>query len=54
MGSVDHLAAVGFSPILTYWFAGVLGRHLRRKLRWRVQRDTSVGADRSGSTDKPN
>ena len=42
------------SPILTYWLAGVLGRFLRRKLRWRMSRDASVGADRSESTDKPN
>ena len=48
------VAAVGLSPILTCWFAGVLGRSLRRKLRWRAQRDASVGADRSASTDKPN
>ena len=36
MGSVDIVAGVGLSPILTYSFAGVLGRSLRRKLRWRV------------------
>jgi hypothetical protein len=48
------VAAVGLSPILTYWFAGILGRSLRRKLRLRAQRDASIGADRSESTDKPN
>jgi hypothetical protein len=48
------VTAFGLSPILTYWFAGVLGRYLRRKLPWRVQTDVSVGADRPGSTDKAN
>jgi hypothetical protein len=32
------VAAVGLSPILTYWLAGVLGRFLRRKLWRRAQR----------------
>jgi hypothetical protein len=48
------VAAVGLSPILTYWFAGVLGQSLRRKLRRRAQRDASAGTDPSRSTDRPN
>jgi hypothetical protein len=48
------VAAVGLSPILTYWFAGVLGRFLRRKVRRRGQRDDAVGTDPSGPTDRPN
>ena len=46
------VAAVGLSPILAFWLAGVLGRFLRRKLWPRAQRGTSVVADRSGSTRK--
>ena len=48
------VAAVGLSPILTYWFAGVLGRFLRRKMRRRAQRVASVGTDPSEPTDRPN
>jgi hypothetical protein len=47
------VAAIGLSPILTYWLTGVLGRFLRRT-RWHMSRDASVGADRSESTDEPN
>ena len=48
------VAAVGPSPILTYWFAGVLDRSLRRKLRRRAQRDDSAGTDPSRPSDRPN
>jgi hypothetical protein len=49
------LATVGLGPVLTYWSAGILGRSLRRTLRWRMSRDASVVADRSESTpqDRP-
>jgi hypothetical protein len=43
------VVAVGLSPILAFWSAGVLGRFLRRK---RAQRGTSVVGDWSGSTRK--
>jgi hypothetical protein len=46
------VVAVGLSPILTYWLAGVLGRFLRPKLWPRAQRGASVVADRSGPTHK--
>jgi hypothetical protein len=44
------VAAVGLSPILTFWIASVLGRFFRRKLRRRVQRGASVAADHLAST----
>jgi hypothetical protein len=46
------VAAVGLSPILTFWMASVLGRFLRRKLWSRAQRGAAVVADRSGSPRK--
>ena len=47
------VGAVGLSPILTFWLAGVLGRFMRRKL-WprapgRAPRSLPIGRDRPAS-----
>jgi hypothetical protein len=44
------IAAVGLSPILTFWIGVILGRFLRRKRQSRVLRGVDVVAERSGST----
>ena len=36
------MAGIGLSPILTFWIAGVLGRHVRRRM-W-----ARIGSDRGG------
>jgi len=43
------VAAIGLSPMLTYWIAGVLGRFRRRKLWSRAQESSAVAADRLAS-----
>ena len=46
------VAAIGLSPMLTYWIAGVLGRFRRRKLWSRAQESSAVAADRPASRRK--
>jgi hypothetical protein len=44
------VGAIGLSPILTFWMAGVLVRFLSCRQWQRTQRDAPVAADRSAST----
>ena len=46
------VAAVGLSPILTFWIASVLSRFQRRKLWSRTRRSATAVADRPESTRK--